>query len=152
MAFRRSPLRSRRVPPKTFPREILIANRGTIAREHNARICRTIQREVRYTNERRIICICRKCDYNRYIQRAAVRRITLPGNRNSGRGNINCTAQTRRCFPNYTHKLNAQGKFVTLSIRNEVFVSRAPRLSNLGASNFHPIFYAKYHVRDYLAF
>ena len=66
-----------------------------------------------------------------YIQRA-VRRITLPGNRNSGRGNINCTVQTRRCFLNYTHKLNAQGKFVTLSIRNEVVdISHLYRASSL---------------------
>lgn len=47
-----------------FARDI-DCHRGTIDREHNARICRTIQREVRYTNEGRIICICRKCDYDR---------------------------------------------------------------------------------------
>lgn len=61
--------------------------------EHNAQICRTIQREVRYTNERRIMCICRKCAR---LVHGATRRITLPGNRNSlVRRNINCTAQTR---------------------------------------------------------
>lgn len=83
-----------------------------------------------------------------YIQHAAVRRITLPGNRNSGRGNINCAAQTRRRFLNYTHKLDAQGKFV-YAVYTEVFVSRLASLESWHIQFSSLVFCAKYHVCMY---